>query len=149
MFHWGTTHQANMGGGFHVVHATRLMGGGLRVVLCHSLFSAWQILFFECNHQVKVYTFNFLYPHVHTLVWSLACLSHQASGRRVLCGPCHEASGRRVPCGPCHQASGRRVPCGPCHQVTQFCLSCTHWQSRVSKHKWLWLYCLYGCAVPT
>ena len=106
---------------------------------CHTLFSAWQILFFECNHQVKVYTFHFLYPRVHTLVWSLACLSHEASGRRVPCGPCHEASGRRVPCGscheasgrrvpcgPCHQASGRRVPCGPCHQVTQFCLSCTH-----------------------
>ena len=79
---------------------------------CHTLFSAWQILFFECNHQVKVYTFNFLYPRVHTLVWSLACLSHQASGRRVLCGPCHEAS-------------GRRVPCGPCHQVTRFCLVLT------------------------
>ena len=91
-----------VGGGFHVVHATSLVGGGFRVVHATPCSLLGISCFFEYNHWLKVHTFHFLYPCTHTLVWSLACLSHEASGRRVPCGPCHEASGRRVPCGPCH-----------------------------------------------
>ena len=45
---------------------------------------------------------DLVYLNAITRSKSLACLSHEASGRRVPCGPCHEAGGRRVPCSPGH-----------------------------------------------